>query len=239
MDLINISELKESIRANLFARAAHVISEASEPIIKNLSENYSFKPWAFNNDIESLSREDIKRILGTWSVIEDPLFAQNFGSTIQDGDYSTYDQTPEDIQGDIYGIGYARFGFRAFGESTDYEDLKNLPLFEDYAPDITLDQIDSIDDVHYLIGVFESAVRNNNIVEINLDDGSTIDLDTDILQKCLDDHTFLFELLTNLDSISSVARVLNIPICYDEPQDTDDNASNVNAHAGYNTEVSS
>jgi hypothetical protein len=234
MNLTDIKELKESVRATLFSKALFIIENADDAVLKNLKESYSDQPWAFNKEIPSLSTDDLKHILSQWSVIENPNYSGPYSQNtdevtptqhpesdndIQDGDQSV----PSDLSSlsllDLMKLAYF------MDESEVSEDI-NL-LSEELTPIVHVSSSDNTEsDTYQFIRALQYALDTNSAIELFLDDGSTIDLDDLTINKILNDNELIDKVIVSMNSIEELTDALDITfspeLTTDDVQDEDD-----------------
>ena len=234
MNLTDIKELKESVRATLFSKALFIIENADEAVLKNLKESYSDQPWAFNKEIPSLSTDDLKHILSQWSVIENPNYSGPYNQNtdevtpmqypdsetdVQDGDQSV----PSDLSSlsllDLMKLAY----FMDESEVAENTDL----LSEELTPIVHVSSMDNTEsDTYQFIRALQYALDTNSAIELFLDDGSTIDLDDLTINKILNDNELIDKVIASMNSIEELTDALNITfspeLTTDDVQDEDD-----------------
>jgi hypothetical protein len=233
MNLTDIKELKESVRATLFSKALFIIENADEAVLKNLKESYSDQPWAFNKEIPSLSTDDLKHILSQWSVIENPNYSGPYNQNtdevtpmqypdsetdVQDGDQSV----PSDLSSlsllDLMKLAY----FMDESEVAENTDL----LSEELTPIINVSSSNTEHDTYQFIRALQYALDTNSAIELFLDDGSTIDLDDLTINKILNDNELIDKVIASMSSIEELTDALDITfspeLTTDDVQDDED-----------------
>ena len=235
MNLTDIKELKESVRATLFSKALFIIENADDAVLKNLKESYSDQPWAFNKEIPSLSTDDLKHILSQWSVIENPNYSGPYNQNtdevtptqypeseggVQDGDQSV----PSDLSSlsllDLMKLAY-------FMDESEIDENTDL-LSEELTPIVHVSSSDNTEsDTYQFIRALQYALDTNSAIELFLDDGSTIDLDDLTINKILNDNELIDKVIASMTSIEELTDALDITfspeLTTDDVHDEDDN----------------
>lgn len=234
MNLTDIKELKESVRATLFSKALFIIENADDAVLKNLKESYSDQPWAFNKEIPSLSTDDLKHILSQWSVIENPNYSGPYNQNTDEVTPTQYPETDNDIQdgdqsvsSDLSSLSLLDLMKLAYfmDESEVSEDI-NL-LSEELTPIVHVSSSDNTEsDTYQFIRALQYALDTNSTIELFLDDGSTIDLDDLTINKILNDNELIDKVIASMSSIEELTDALDITfspeLTTDDVQDEDD-----------------
>lgn len=218
MNLTDIKELKESVRATLFSKALFIIENADEAVLKNLRESYSDQPWAFNKEIPSLSTDDLKHILSQWSVIENPNYSGPYNQNTDEVTPTQYPETDNDIQdgdqsvsSDLSSLSLLDLMKLAYfmDESEVSEDI-NL-LSEELTPIVHVSSSDNTEsDTYQFIRALQYALDTNSTIELFLDDDSTIDLDDLTINKILNDNELIDKVIASMSSIEELTDALDI-----------------------------
>lgn len=234
MNLTDIKELKESVRATLFSKALFIIENADEAVLKNLKESYSDQPWAFNKEIPSLSTDDLKHILSQWSVIENPNYSGPYNqdtdevtptqypeseSYVQDGDQSVASDLSSLSLLDLMKLAY-------FMDESEIDENTDL-LSEELTPIVHVSSTDNTEsDTYQFIRALQYALDTNSTIELFLDDGSTIDLDDLTINKILNDNELIDKVIASMSSIEELTDALDITfspeLTTDDVQDEDE-----------------
>lgn len=234
MNLTDIKELKESVRATLFSKALFIIENSDEAVLKNLKESYSDQPWAFNKEIPSLSTDDLKHILSQWSVIENPNYSGPYSQNTDEVTPTQYPESDNDIQdgdqsapSDLSSLSLLDLMKLAYfmDESEVSEDI-NL-LSEELTPIVHVSSSDNTEsDTYQFIRALQYALDTNSAIELFLDDGSTIDLDDLTINKILNDNELIDKVIASMNSIEELTDALDITfspeLTTDDVNDEDD-----------------
>ena len=251
MNLTDIKELKESVRATLFSKTLFIIENADEAVLKNLKESYSDQPWAFNKEIPSLSTDDLKHILSQWSVIENPNYSGPYNQNTDEATPMQYPDSETDVQdgdqsvpSDLSSLSLLDLMKLAYfmDESEVSEDI-NL-LSEELTPIVHVASMDNTEsDTYQFIRALQYALDTNSAIELFLDDGSTIDLDDLTINKILNDNELIDKVIASMNSIEELTDALDITfspeLTTDDVQDEDDVEENEPEEDSDDTDFSS
>ena len=198
---VSAKQLRESVRAELSERIKYVSENLAPVIGAKLLEAYTDNPTGKGKTEPTYSREDVKNMLQSRGEVKKD-------TTIN----SASESTTQPASGVKCGIcdsckrekslRYAKDLY--FRESEDDAGVR----FIDYDDDSTADEEE-----------FRSALTQaqsvNNVVEIQLDDGNSIDLDGESINKILASESLFHKTIRSFESLSAICATLGIK----EPSD--------------------
>lgn len=198
---VSAKQLRESVRAELSERIKYVSENLAPVIGAKLLEAYTDNPTGKGKTEPTYSREDVKNMLQSRGEVKKD-------TTINNGSEST--STPaSDVKCGICDSCKREKSLRHtkdlyFKESEDDAGLR----FIDYDDDSTADEEE-----------FRSALTQaqsvNHVVEIQLDDGNSIDLDGESINKILASESLFHKTIRSFESLSAICTTLGIK----EPSD--------------------
>lgn len=242
--IINTKEFKDSIKAGLFERSKYILENVQPIVLANLTENMSEHPWNKPQQIPFLSREDFTKLMMNWSVVEDPHFEANFGSTIKGPetlDFSTVNELthgaqtqPQSVQDstidpvlasadivDLLNMAYAL-------DESEIEDYYEA-LVEESVPTIAVSlNDDTTADESAALDSLGQALTDGTCVRLVLGDGSFLDLNEEHIHRLVENQILLKSVINNLDCIEDVCNVLGINLSDAEPNEDETDQDETN-----------
>lgn len=201
--IYNVSpkSLRESVRSSLSSRAKYVAENLEQVIGSKLLEAYSDNPTGKNKPEPSYSREDVKAMLRSRGEVKKDTTLDN-GSSTESPEVAQ--NTPANIPCGICNKCKREQSLRYmkdlyFKESEDYAGVRYI----DYTDD------DYSDDEDFRTAL-KDAQMVHEVIEIQLDDGNSIDLDVESINKILASEELFNKVIRSFESLSSICATLGI-----------------------------
>lgn len=199
---VSAKQLRESVRAELSERIKYVSENLAPVIGAKLLEAYSDNPTGKGKTEPTYSQEDVKDMLRSRGEVKKD-------TTINNASESTSKPVSAGVKCGICArckreksLSYTKDLY--FKESEDDAGVR----FIDYGDDSTADEAE-----------FRSALSQaqsvNHAVEIQLDDGNSIDLDGESINKILASESLFHKTIRSFESLSTICATLGIK----EPSD--------------------
>ena len=227
---IDIKELRGSVRDRLTERA-QIIAEGIKPFVaeanlSNLQEAYSDNPMAKDTGqvAPHYTREDVRKMLSTWQTpnVNANHFEDNFNNpvhrskegidklnnaTTNDEDLASAESNKTKTDNSIKDPNY--------DHNTTIRLMKELYFTESDDGVITKyidgQDADTSDDEEFKNALIKAQTLGE-VIELQLDDGNTIDLNNEVIAKLIASPELFTRLMNSLESIQSVAGTLGLDI---------------------------
>lgn len=193
---VSAKQLRESVRAELSGRIKYVSENLAPVIGAKLLEAYSDNPTGKGKTEPTYSQEDVKNMLQSRGEVKKD-------TTINNASEST-SKAASGVKCGICDSCKREKSLRYtkdlyFKESEDDTGVR----FIDYDDDSTADEEE-----------FRSALTQaqsvNHVVEIQLDDGNSIDLDAESINKILASESLFHKTIRSFESLSAICATLGI-----------------------------
>lgn len=193
---VSAKQLRESVRAELSERIKYVSENLAPVIGAKLFEAYTDNPTGKGKTEPTYSQEDVKNMLQSRGEVKKD-------TTIK----SAPESTTQPVSGTKCGICDSCKREKAlrytkdlyFQESEDDAGVR----FIDYDDDSTADEEE-------FRNALTQAQSVNHIVEIQLDDGNQIDLDSESINKILASESLFHKTIRSFESLSTICATLGI-----------------------------
>lgn len=193
---VSAKQLRESVRAELSERIKYVSENLAPVIGAKLLESYSDNPTGNGKTEPTYSREDVKAML------------RSRGEVKKDTTINTASETTTPTMSGVKcgicdsckrekSLSYTKDLY--FKESEDDAGVR----FIDYEDDSTADEEE-------FRNALTQAQSVNHIVEIQLNDGNQIDLDSESINKILASESLFHKTIRSFESLSSICETLGI-----------------------------
>ena len=222
---VNTQELRGSVRARLTERAQFVAEGLKPVIAANLSEAYSDNPMSPNDKIPHYSKEDVRKMLSTWETPNknDDNYEDNYNNPVHRSKegvdkLENGDGNAEDVAGNGSEI---EVGENNTTKDPNFDRANTIRLMKDlyfreseYGTNTTY--IDTTDGDTSDEEAFKNALLKaqtvGEVIELELDDGNTIDLDIETIAKILVTDGIFHKLMDSFTSLESVTSLLGLDI---------------------------
>ena len=227
---VNTQELRGSVRARLTERAQFVAKGLKPIIAANLTEAYSDNPMSPNDKIPHYSKEDVRKMLATWETPNqnDDHYEDNFNNPVHRSKEGVEKlEKGEGNSKDVAGNGTeVEVGENNLGKDPNFDRANTIRLMKDlyfreseeYGTNTTY--IDTTDSDTSDEDAFKNALLKaqtlGEVVELELDDGNTIDLDAETIAKILATDDIFHKLMASFASLESVTSLLGIDIAEED-----------------------
>lgn len=201
--------LKEYIRDELYTRSSALL------------EMYSDKTLAGGKQVVPPSKDSLKKFMTTWRVSKGPFYDYNtrglFDDPLEDGDQSDTESTYEyDAYAENYSPNYLRLAKMSYSLDEDVDEQ----LYQEYASTVPVLCHDESDDTFTILKqTVTHAAKTGTEIELLLDDGNDIILDVHTITRLYNDEQLLNSLYNSLDSIYSVAGILDLDVEHEDTQE--------------------
>lgn len=247
---VNTQELRGSVRARLTERAQFVAKGLKSVIAANLTEAYSDNPMSPNDKIPHYSKEDVRKMLSTWETPNenDDHYEDNFNNPVHRSKEGVEklekgDGNAKDVAGNGSEIEVGENNTTKdpnFDRANTIRLMKDLYFLEsEYGTNTTY--IDTTDGDTSDEDAFKNALLKaqtlGEVIELELDDGNTIDLDVETIAKILATDDIFHKLMASFTSLESVTSLLGIGIAdedgtangfYESEDESDDKSVLIN-----------
>lgn len=247
---VNTQELRGSVRARLTERAQFVAKGLKSVIATNLTEAYSDNPMSPNDKIPHYSKEDVRKMLSTWETPNqnDDHYEDNFNNPVHRSKEGVEKLEKGDGNAkDVAGNGSAiEVGENNTTKDPNFDRANTIRLMKDlyfleseYGTNTTY--IDTTDGDTSDEDAFKNALLKaqtlGEVIELELDDGNTIDLDVETIAKILATDDIFHKLMASFTSLESVTSLLGIDIAdedgtsngfYESEDESDDKSVLIN-----------
>lgn len=247
---VNTQELRGSVRARLTERAQFVAKGLKSVIATNLTEAYSDNPMSPNDKIPHYSKEDVRKMLSTWETPNenDDYYEDNFNNPVHRSKEGVEklekgDGNAKDVAGNGSEI---EVGENNTAKDPNFDRANTIRLMKDlyfleseYGTNTTY--IDTTDGDTSDEDAFKNALLKaqtlGEVIELELDDGNTIDLDVETIAKILATDDIFHKLMASFTSLESVTSLLGIDIAdedgtsngfYESEDESDDKSVLIN-----------
>ena len=197
---VSAKSLRESTRSALSARAKYVAENLEQVIGSKILEAYSDDPTGKGKIDPTYSRDEVKAMLQNRGEVQKD-------TTVQPGGKDTKVSAPELKPGEKCGVCGKCRREQALMFTKDV-------YFKESEDDAGVRYIDYVDDGFADAEEFRNSLTSaqsvHEVVEIQLDDGNTIDLDVESINKILASETLFNKVLSNFTSLSSICSALGI-----------------------------
>lgn len=221
---IDLKTLRAGVRSELTERAQFVFSNLDTVISAQLSEAYSDNPMSPDEKVPYYSREDVRKMLSTWQTPNknDDNFEDNMNNPVHrsaDGvdKLEKGETNKEDIEA---GQGTLKVEEPNYERNNTLRFMKDLYFRESEEGDggdiIYLDSDDDDFDEETFRKALIQAQTLDEVIELTLNDGNTLDLDSENINKILSSDSLFDEVLDGFDSLEEIAEILGINIGVDD-----------------------
>lgn len=230
---VNVKELRGSVHERLTERA-QMIAEGLKPIIaakslSNLQEAYTDNPMSSSDKVPHYSKEDVRKMLSTWETPNknDDHYEDNYNNPVHRSKegvdkLENGDGHAEDVEGNGSEVDVSENNTTKdpnFDHNNTIRLMKDLYFreSEEGAPTIYLDPSDAdTSDEEAFKNALLKAQTVGEVIELELDDGNTIDLDIETISKILATDGIFHKLMDSFTSIESVTSLLGLDIAEDD-----------------------
>lgn len=222
---VNVKELRGSVRARLTERAQRVALGLRPTISKNLQEAYSDSPMSASNKMPYFSKEDVRQLMATWETpnANDSHYEDNYNNPVhrsKEGIAKLKNGTDNANNASADSIDTSKS--IADGTDSNFDHNNTIRLMKDlyFRESVDTTYLDTTDNDTSDEEAFKNALIKaqtlGEVIELELDDGTTLDLDLETIAKILAHGNIFHQLMDNMSTIESVTSLLGITMGDDD-----------------------
>lgn len=217
---IDLKEMRIGVRDQLTEKSQYVVKALHGTVSENLYESYTDAPMSGTGDNSThYSKEDVRKMLQNWETPNenDSHYKDNMDNEynqseegkqkLKDGDdnkNSKESDKPEVVPSSENTLRY----------------MKDLYFRESEEPFYIDSDDDELDDDYFRNSLIQARNAGEE-VELSLDDDNTIDLDSETINKILNDAELFKKVLGGLDSIDTITSILGVSVVEDNLEESE------------------